>query len=615
MKLVGSLLVASAALACTAQGAVLRGSAPVKVVDATGMAATGATGVAATTEPSKPALGVPNVVLKSMGYVIKASTASIEKTNADLAFKIRRFDERVIDEKKVLEKTALVVKQAKACQTTAANNIKKAKDEIESLNAQKIPQEKLTMASNAIEAAEASFDKAQHEFNNDETLFKHDMTHLDAVKNESTRVIQMMNNHFLHKQNLKAGKGMMPPKRTVEHDDQFHDLVPGKGHVIVGTQAHNIAFLLETAAKHGLDTEDNMYARIAVAMRHAAKATPEEMAKATTHVPVMKPAHGNPKFYARAPAVTSEVSSNKTTIHKVDGEPEAPSGGDSPGRMKVKAMGNSVKVGKDVGGHIIAAVTKLHGFVKDHAAAREEAYELATKPVRKELKHAAQEKARITALLMEYKATNKRLAAEIETFKKNIVGNEKDMAACKSDEHRANIGAEDARTKLASIEADVKSLKGAYKVVTGDLKQEKKQAQYVVSLLNRKLDVLAKYLAKAKAVAETKDAIIKANFTDPDLPKYEGMPFALKCDPLSTPEEWCKSPEMMVRCGVTKESCDTYHFKSTAIPNMEVVPSTTSKEVSGTHWPKATRTTGKNVVDARSIDELKRDGVVSVNAF
>ena len=47
-------------------------------------------------------------------------------------------------------------------------------------------------------------------------------------------------------------------------------------------------------------------------------------------------------------------------------------------------------------------------------------------------------------------------------------------------------------------------------IIIANLKQEKKQAQYVVSLLNKKLDVLAKYLAKAKAVEQRSISTVAA---------------------------------------------------------------------------------------------------------
>ena len=50
----------------------------------------------------------------------------------------------------------------------------------------------------------------------------------------------------------------------------------------------------------------------------------------------------------------------------------------SAGQLKLTALGKKVNVGKDVGGHVIAAMTKLHGFISDHSNYREEAFELAT---------------------------------------------------------------------------------------------------------------------------------------------------------------------------------------------------------------------------------------------
>lgn len=118
-------------------------------------------------------------------------------------------------------------------------------------------------------------------------------------------------------------------------------------------------------------------------------------------------------------------------------------------------------------------------------------------------------------------------------------------------------------------------------------------------------------MAFAKQEAKKKDEQLAQNFTDPDLPEYHGLPDALKCDPNSSPEEWCKTPDMMVRCGVTKESCDTYHFKNRAFPE-HVVPVDPTGKGSATEWPNMGQTKGnvgdKSVADSRNMDELKRDG-------
>ena len=87
-----------------------------------------------------------------------------------------------------------------------------------------------------------------------------------------------------------------------------------------------------------------------------------------------------------------------------------------------------------------------------------------------------------------------------------------------------------------------------------------------MKLVKEKLVKLRKYLETAKKKAAEQKKVIAEKFVDPTLPKYKGLKDALKCDPAAGPSEWCKSEEMMVRCGVTKESCDTYNFKKLAVP-------------------------------------------------
>ena len=96
------------------------------------------------------------------------------------------------------------------------------------------------------------------------------------------------------------------------------------------------------------------------------------------------------------------------------------------------------------------------------------------------------------------------------------------------------------------------------------------------------------------------------------------MPDALKCDPNSSPEEWCKTPEMMVRCGVTKESCETYHFKNKAFPE-NVVPVDPTGKGNSKEWAAMGPTKGKkgdpSVVDIRNTNDLKSDGTLRVGAL
>ena len=51
-----------------------------------------------------------------------------------------------------------------------------------------------------------------------------------------------------------------------------------------------------------------------------------------------------------------KVPANNSTVKEV-----------SASKLKLRALGKQVKVGKDVGGHVIAAMTKLHAFISDHS--------------------------------------------------------------------------------------------------------------------------------------------------------------------------------------------------------------------------------------------------------
>ena len=140
----------------------------------------------------------------------------------------------------------------------------------------------------------------------------------------------------------------------------------------------------------------------------------------------------------------------------------------------------------------------------------------------------------------------------------------------------------------------------------GDFKNEKSTARYVLRLVKEKLAKLRKYLETAKKKAAEQKKVIAEKFVDPTLPKYKGLKDALKCDPAAGPSEWCKSEEMMVRCGVTRESCDTYNFKKLAVPpHMAPEGTKATKET----WQTATFKDFKkgDTVDARSEVEKKTE--------
>ena len=58
---------------------------------------------------------MPSLVMKSMEYVISSSTEQEKSTEEALKAKTMQFNNRVGDERKVVEKTKRVVKSAKAC--------------------------------------------------------------------------------------------------------------------------------------------------------------------------------------------------------------------------------------------------------------------------------------------------------------------------------------------------------------------------------------------------------------------------------------------------------------------------------------------------------------------
>merc|ERR1712072_1321261 len=122
-----------------------------------------------------------------------------------------------------------------------------------------------------------------------------------------------------------------------------------------------------------------------------------------------------------------------------------------------------------------------------------------------------------------------------------------------------------------------KQLTEAYGTISKDLVHEKKVASYVLNLLKQKISKLKKFLAAAKLDAE-----------------------------------------MMVRCGVTKESCETYHFKNKAFPE-NVVPVDPTGKGNSKEWAAMGPTKGKkgdpSVVDIRNTNDLKSDGTLRVGAL
>ena len=275
----------------------------------------------------------------------------------------------------------------------------------------------------------------------------------------------------------------------------------------------------------------------------------------------------------------------------------------SAGQLKLTALGKKVNVGKDVGGHVIAAMTKLHGFISDHSNNREEAFEFTTKHVRTELAHARSEMKRLTALIADYVKTNA-VQKNINDFKQLVTQNQMQIDQCKIDKERGKLGELDVNTKVNHILTDLKKLTKSYKKT--DLKMKEVQLN-MIKMVKSKIVKLRKFLEIAKNREALKKKVVAEKFVDPDLPLYHGLKEALECDPNASPEEWCKSPKMMVRCGVTKESCDTFHFQKLAMPPHETPQ---ADQATKTDW-KTTKykeyKAGQTTVDARSEAEKKRD--------
>ena len=594
--------------------------------------------------------GTPDVVLASMDFVAKDADAQIAATEKDLEAKKATFQDKVVGEKRIIEKLHKVDKMAKDCVKTATQKRNDAKNQVMEFTAKLIPQKKIDFARAGLEAAEDAVTKYTKEFKAEEEIFHHDMHHLEAVKNESTRILNMMNQHFANKQDRLAGGGLVKPSTNLDDADTLDDLLPNKarGHINIGmpkkakaAKAKKIAAKVKAHAP-AVATSKKPHAPLTVPKGDAASVvallemaqhnrlgnfrdliqrfTPEEKKAASTNVPFVDvPKNG--KFHKRSPSKMAEDSlegnlneasrsekartKDDSDLSKASGEKVDKTSTNSTdkevsaGKLKLRSLGKQVKVGKDVGGHVIAAMAKLHGFISDHSNNRETAFALATKGIRKDLAHAKSEVSRLTAILTDYRKTNNEIRKNIDDFKALVKQNQIQIDQCKLDIERAKVGELDANTKIGHTLADLKHLTSSYKNIVGDFKNEKSTANYVLKLVKEKLVKLRKYLETAKKKAAEQKKVIAEKFVDPALPKYKGLKDALKCDPAAGPSEWCKSDEMMVRCGVTKESCDTYHFKKLALP-----PHLVPEDAKGTkkEWKTASYKDFKtgNTVDARS---------------
>ena len=594
--------------------------------------------------------GTPDVVMASMDSVVKETDAQIAATEKDLEAKKSTFKDKVVGEKKIIEKLHKVDRIAKDCIKTATQKRDDANNQVKEYTAKLIPQSKIDFVRAGLEAAQDAVKKHTSEFKAEEDIFHHDMHHLEAVKNESTRILNMMNSHFGNKQDRYAGGGLIKPSTNLDDADTLDDLLPNKarGHIKVGiskaakekklakkvnAHAPAVATLKRPHAPLSVPKGDSasVVALLEMAQHNRLgdfrglieRFTPEEKEKASTNVPFVDTPK-NVKFHKRSPSKTTEdsVEGNineesraEKARSKDDGEVRQASGDKVPAnnstakeasasKLKLRALGKQVKVGKDVGGHVIAAMAKLHAFISDHSTTRETAFELGTKGIRKDLAHAKSEVSRLTAIVMDYRKTNSEIRKNIDDFKALVKQNQIqiDQASLTSS---VKLGV-DANTKIGHTLADLKHLTSSYKNIVGDFKNEKSTARYVLRLVKEKLAKLRKYLETAKKKAAEQKKVIAEKFVDPALPKYKGLKDALKCDPTAGPSEWCKSEEMMVRCGVTKESCDTYNFKKLAVPpHMVPEGSKATKE----HWKTASFKDFKkgNTVDARSEVEKKVD--------
>jgi len=599
--------------------------------------------------------GSPDVVLASTNAMVKDADKEIEAAEKELQQKKETFKSRVIEEKKVVEKTKKVVAIALDCIKVATAKKDDAKKQIADFTAKLIPEKKIDFARASLEAAEDAEKKAQAEFKHEEDIFHHDMHHLETIKNESSRIIALLTDRYINKQNIQNGGGLLKPKTELHSSDTLDDLIPSKirGHVNVGkkvevkkelekeaqkkhtapaaskatekftsvpsVEKESVVALLQMAQHNGLGEYTHL-------VRHLNKKfTDDQKKKSTSKAPYQHPSKHAPKYYSRTASTDEPATADKDldvstkAEHgrvKAEGFVKKADGGKldntldkdvSSGKLKLAALGKKITVGKDVGGHIVAAMAKLHGFISDHSQNRETAFDLATKDIRKNLAHARSENKRLTALVADYVKTNLEIRKNINDFKAIVTQNQMQIDQCKLDQERAKVGELDANTKIGHMLADLSKLTKSYKNIVGNFKNEKATAQYVATMVKKKIVQLRKFLETAKKARDAKKKLVAEKFVDPELPKYKGLSDALQCDPNATPAEWCKSPEMMVRCGVTKESCDTYHFQTLAMPQHKVPQ---SPQGDATSWPTTQwkdHKRGQPSVDARSEAEIKRD--------
>ena len=168
--------------------------------------------------------GSPDVILASMDYVVKDADNQIAATEKDLEAKKSTFKDKVVDEKKVIEKLHKVDKMAKDCIKSATQKRDDANKQAKEYTDKLIPQSKIDFSRAALEAAEDAVKKHTAEFKAEEKIFTNDMHHLEAVKNESTRILNMMNNHFANKQDRLAGGGLVKPSTNLDDADNLEDL-------------------------------------------------------------------------------------------------------------------------------------------------------------------------------------------------------------------------------------------------------------------------------------------------------------------------------------------------------------------------------------------------------
>ena len=269
-----------------------------------------------------------------MDYVVKDADNQIAATQRKtLEAKKSTFKDKVVDEKKVIEKLHKVDKMAKDCIKSATQKRDDANKQAKEYTDKLIPQSKIDFSRAALEAAEDAVKKHTAEFKAEEKIFTNDMHHLEAVKNESTRILNMMNNHFANKQDRLAGGGLVKPSTNLDDADNLEDLLPNKarGHIKIGSEALKEKKVAKKVKAHApaVATLKRPHAPLAVPKGDAASVvallemahhnrlgdfrgliqrfTPEEKKKASTNVPFVDTPK-NTKFHKRRPSKMAEDS-------------------------------------------------------------------------------------------------------------------------------------------------------------------------------------------------------------------------------------------------------------------------------------------------------------------